>query len=221
MSASDRPLDNGATRIVVADGLPLIRAGMRCVLEREVGMEVVAEAARAEEVQKHVREVRPHVLVLDVGLEGKDFAEALQLVQDTSPHCHVLVVSGLRGRDFAIRTLRAGARGYLTKTRPIDDLVRAVRTVAAGERFVASEVAHDLARSLAGDEDCELQERLSDREFQVFCLLGSGRTVKEIGELLHLSPKTVSTYRARTLDKTGLRSNAEIIRYAVHNGLVA
>jgi len=221
MGELDRSASDSVVRIVIADDHPLVREGIRHIFEEAPDLRVVAEASTGEEAVACAREHQPGVLILDVTMEGPGLLETVHKVKEAAPRSRTLVLSMHREKEYAVRALRAGAWGYLHKHQPPARLVEAVRQVASGERCVAPEVASELARSIAGGDADGLQGRLSDREFQVFCMIGSGRSVKEIGETLALSPKTVSTYRTRTLEKTGMRSNAEIIRYAVQHGLVA
>lgn len=207
-------------RIFIADDHPVVRRGLKQMLADEPGLAVVGEAGTAAEVLRAARSADWDLLLLDLSLPDRHGLEVLRDVRELCPRRPVLILSAHPEEQFAVRLLRAGAAGYLTKDSAAEELVRAVRKVYAGGRYVSPELAERLADALAPDADRPPHERLTDREYQVLCLIAGGQTVSEIAERLDLSVKTVSTYRARLLEKMGLHSNAALTSYAVRHGLV-
>jgi two-component system, NarL family, invasion response regulator UvrY len=208
------------TRIVIADDHAVVRKGLRTILSDGEGLQVVGEASSADELLTILRSRQVDAVVLDVGLGDRDGIEVLKHIRATLPRLPVLVISMHPEEIFAIRAIRAGASGYIEKTAPPELLLEAVTRVAAGGRYVSGNLAERLTQDLARGVTGSLpHERLSDREFEVFRLLGSGKSVSEIARSLNLSVKTVSTHRTRILSKTGLSTNAEIVDYVVSNGL--
>jgi two-component system invasion response regulator UvrY len=208
------------TRILVCDDHPVVREGLREILTAIEHVEKVGEASDAGELFDAVRAQRWDAVVLDIGLPGLSGLDALRQLKQERPRLPVLVLSVYPADQFAVRVLRAGASGYLTKDAAAQELVKAVLAVAAGHKYVTSDVAEQLASELERPDDRPSHERLSDREYQVLCLLGSGRTVTRCAEDLSLSVKTVSTHRANILRKLALQSTAEVIRYAIEHRLV-
>jgi DNA-binding NarL/FixJ family response regulator len=206
-------------RVLIADDHAVVRRGLIQILEDEGDLIVSGEAGTAGEVTRLVREKDIDVLVLDIAMPGGGGLEVLRQLQDLRPDLPVLVLSVHGEKQYAARVLKAGAAGYLTKESAPAELVAAIRQVAGGQRYITPSVATILADRL-GEEDLPPREILSNREFQVMCLLASGKTISGIAEDLSLSVKTVSTYRARILEKLHLESTADIIRYALEHGLV-
>lgn len=206
-------------RLAIADDHPVVREGIKRIVSEVPDLTVVAEATDGHEAVTTIRESAADVLLLDVSMPGPRFLQTLERVRSQRPDIAVLVLSVHSEEQYAIRALRAGAAGYLTKDHTPEKLSQAIRRVHAGGRYVSETLAQRLAQLLSSDSDVPAHERLSDREYQVFLLLAAGRGVKEIGAELCLSPKTVSTYRARILDKMGLQTNADLIRYALKRGL--
>ena len=206
-------------RVLVADDHPLFRAGIRRTLEESGGTVVAGEAATGDEVLQLLRRVTADVLLLDVFMPGMGFLELLRRVRGEHPQLPTLVVSMQPEEQCAVRAFRAGAAGYLNKERSSEHLVTAVRTVAQGRRYYSPELADRLVSGLGASTPRLPHETLSDREYEVLCLIGSGRTVKEIAYQLSLSPKTVGTYRTRLMQKMKVRTSADLVRYAVQQGL--
>lgn len=190
------------------------------MLREAFGDAEFSEAATAEEAMSHVRKSAFELVVLDISMPGRGGMDALKEMHAESPALPVLVLSQHTEEQYAIRALRAGACGYLTKDCAVEELVRAVRKALAGGKYVSEGVAERLVDVLAGGGPTAAHEALSDRELQVLRMLAIGKTVKEIAGELSLSEKTISTYRTRLVEKTRLRSNAELIRYALASGLV-
>ena len=207
-------------RIVIADDHAIVRRGLKQIVEEESDLQVTGEAANAAEVLRLLRPDDTDVLVLDINMPGRSGLEVLRDVKEQRPKLPVLVLSAHSEEQYAMRVLKAGAAGYLTKDSAPDELVRALRKVHAGGKYVSPALAEQLASALQPDSERPPRERLTDREYQVLCLIGSGKTVSEIADHLTLSVKTISTYRARLLEKMGLTTNAELTHYAIRNHLV-
>jgi len=206
-------------RIVVADDHTIVREGLKQILAGQPDFQVVAEASDGHEALKRVRELEFDVLLLDMSMPGKSGVELIKQVKSEKPKLRILVLSMHEEHQYAVRAIRAGASGYLTKEGAAVQLTAALRKVAGGGAFITPEVAERLALDAMPHTDGPLHETLSDREFQVFRLLVNGRTVSDIAEQLHLSAKTVSTHKARLMEKLQVDSNAELIHYAVRHRL--
>jgi DNA-binding NarL/FixJ family response regulator len=207
-------------RIVIADDHAIVRRGLKQIVDEEPDLQVIGEAADAAEVLGLLRRDDADVLVLDINMPGRSGLEVLSDVKQRWPKLPVLVLSVHPEEQYAMRVLKAGAAGYLTKDSAPDELVRALRKVHAGGKYVSPALAERLASALQPDSELPPHERLTDREYQVLCLIGSGKTVSEIADQLALSVKTISTYRARLLEKMNLKTNAELTHYAIRNRLV-
>jgi DNA-binding NarL/FixJ family response regulator len=207
-------------RVVIADDHAIVRKGLRQILAVHPDFAVVGEAENGGEVMQIVRREPCDVLVLDIAMPGKNGIETLKQVKRELPKIAVLIFSMYPEDQYAVRALKAGAAGYLTKMSAGEQLVAALRQVARGRRYITPELAESLAESIGGDSEVPPHELLSDREFQTLRLIAAGRSLTQIGEQLALSPKTVSVYRSRLLAKLKLANNAELTRYAVSNGLV-
>jgi two-component system, NarL family, invasion response regulator UvrY len=205
--------------IIVCDDHPVVRQGLARIMSAELDVALLREAETAHALLELVREQPPDVVLLDVGLPGRSGLDVLQQIKQEHPRLPVLVLSVHPTNQYAIRALRAGASGYLTKDLASAELVRAVRTVTSGHRYVTPDVADRLAADLERPDDRPLYDALSDREFEVLILLAAGRSVMQIAQELCLSDKTISTYRCRILQKLNLKTNADIIRYAMRHGL--
>ena len=207
-------------RVLIIDDHPIVRTGIRSLLARAADIEVVAEAADGEDGLRRAAANRPDVVVLDVSLPGTSGLEVLKNLRSRLPETAVLMLSMHPEDQYAVRLLRAGASGYLSKEAPAETLVEAVHKVASGGKFVSPQVAERLAFNLDPDFEGPLHEKLSRREFEVLRHLASGKTVGDIARELALSIKTVSTYRRRVLDKMSMSTTAQLIRYAYENRLV-
>jgi DNA-binding NarL/FixJ family response regulator len=207
-------------RLLVADDHPIVREGLRRIVADHPGLQVVAEVAHGDEVAATVARTVVDVVLLDISMPGPGFLNVLERLRTEHPRVPVLVLSVHPEDQYAVRALRAGAAGYLTKDHSPEQLVEAIRKVHRGGRFVSPTLAERLASDIATGRAAAPHESLSDREYEVLCLLGSGRTVKEIAGELNLSPKTVSTYRGRLLEKMRSCNNADLVRYAAQHGLI-
>lgn len=203
----------------MVDDHAIVREGLKRIISENVGMTVAAEAADGDEALRVIQRTACDVVVLDLGLPRKSGLEVLKEVRAKSPRLPVLVLSIYGEDQYAFRVLRAGASGYLTKESAPSKLVQAIRKVVQGGKFVSPAVADKLAYS--GPEAKASHEALSDREYQVLCLIASGKTVTIIAEELRLSVKTISTYRVRVLEKLQMKNNAELTHYAIKEGLIA
>ena len=211
-------------RILVADDRPLLRVGIKTVLTQEPDFHIVAEAASASEATELIEKQPIDVVVLGINLNDGPSLEALREIRRAWPNLPVLIVSIHAADLHAVRLIKAGASGYLSKTSPPEDLIQATRRIAAGRRHVSESLAELLAEAIASPgrtrADQPLHEALSDRELQVVCFLASGKSVSQIAMVMRLSVKTVSTYRTRALEKMHMGTNAELTRYAIQTRLV-
>ena len=209
-------------RVLIADDHAVVRQGLKQILGDTPEMVVAGEATNGQEVLDKVRAEAWDIVVLDISMPDRSGLDILKELQSERPKLPVLVLSMYSEDQFAVRVLKAGARGYLTKDSAPDDLVKAIRKVVSGGTYVSGFLAEKLAMEIGiGTDSSKLpHETLSDREFQVLRLIAAGKSVKEIAAELYLSVKTVSTYRARLLLKMNLETNAELIHYAVQNRLI-
>ncbi len=208
------------TTVIICDDHALIRRGIRDTLSDAPDIEVVGEAGDYGELRALMRNTPCEVLVLDINMPGRSGLDALHVLKDEGSPVKVLVVSMYPEDQYAIRALRAGAFGYVNKGGDPQILVQAVRTVAQGRKYVTPEIAQMLVESLTTPTSENPHEKLSDRELQTLVMIASGKRLSDIAEELNLSPKTVSVYRARVLEKLGLGNNSELTVYAIRNGLV-
>ena len=206
-------------RLFVADDHPIVREGLKRLLSEHDDMILVGEAADGDQTLASLRDSDADVLLLDVSMPGPGILEIIRRLRESRPQLRILVLSVHSEDQYAVRTLRAGAAGYLMKDRSPTELARAIRKVFQGGRYVTESLAEKLAFELGHDTQAEPHERLSDREYQVLTSLAAGLSAKEIAARLSVSPKTVATYRSRVLEKLDLGTTAEIIRYAIERQL--
>lgn len=207
-------------RVLIADDHAVFRRGLKETLAEAFSRAAFGEAKTAQETLEHVRRQDWDLVILDISMPGKSGLDILDDLRRLRPKLPILLLSMHPEQQFARRALKAGAAGYLTKDSVTEELKEAVKKIVAGGRYVSATLAEKLAVDLRLGADTPLHELLSDREFQVLRMIASGKTVKDIAEDLSLSVKTVSTYRARILEKTGMKTNAELIRYALQTQLV-
>jgi DNA-binding NarL/FixJ family response regulator len=207
-------------RVILCDDHALIRRGIRDTLSDATDIEVVGEAGDYPELRSLLRAQTCDVLVLDINMPGRSGLDVLSVLKDEGATMKVLICSMYPEDQYAIRALRAGAYGYVNKGGDPQQLVLAVRTVSQGRKFVTPEIAQMLVDSLSEPNDGPAHEKLSDRELQTLRMIASGKRLSDIANELTLSPKTVSVYRARVLEKLGLANNSELTVYAIRNGLV-
>jgi two-component system invasion response regulator UvrY len=207
-------------KVVLCDDHAMVRRGIRETLAEAVEIQIVGEAANYSDVRDVLRSTPCDVLVLDLSLPGRGGLEVLASLRETGSPIKVLIVSMYAEDQYAIRCLKAGAQGYLNKTGDPAHLVTAVRTVAAGRKYLSQEVSEMLVENLAAPSAGALHDTLSERELQTLLKIASGKRLSDIAEELMLSPKTVSVYRSRLLEKLKLSNNAELAVYAIRNELV-
>ncbi len=206
-------------RVVVADDHPLLRAGLVSVLNASSDLRVVGEAGNGAEVLLSIRDVPFDVLLLDVSMPGKSGLDLMRQIRKDHPRLPILIVSSHPEDQYALRAIKAGASGYVTKMSAPADLVTAVRTVSNGRKFITPALAELLADHVERPDEGTPHESLSDREFQTLKMIAAGHSLTEIAEVLCISVKTVSVYRSRVLEKMRMKSNVELTRYVVERGL--
>ena len=207
-------------RLVLADDHTIVREGLKQLLGAAGDIEVVGEASDGHEVMERVRALDFDVLLLDMSMPGRSGIELIRLVRAEKPKLRMLVLSMHEENQYAVRAIRAGASGYLTKESASRQLVEAIRKVAGGGAFISAEVAQQLALGAMPDAKGPPHSALSDREYQIFMLIASGKAISDIAEQLNLSAKTVSTHKANILQKMNMATQAELIRYAITHRLV-
>jgi two-component system invasion response regulator UvrY len=207
-------------RILIADDHTIVRQGLKQILAETPDMVVADEASNGQEVLAKVWNNDYDVVLLDISMPGRSGIDILKQLKGERPKLPILILSMYSEEQYAMRALRAGASGYLTKESAPDELIVAIRKVSQGRKYVSPSLAEKLAISLEVGEEKPPHELLSDREYQVMCMIASGKTIKEIADELSLSVKTISTYRSRILEKLSLKTNAAITHYAVQNKLV-
>jgi len=207
-------------RVLIADDHAIVRKGLVQIASESREIEMRGEASEYSSLMKLMKENPCDVLLLDISMPGKNGIDVLKIVREQYPKTQVLILSMYPEDQYAIRALKAGAAGYLTKDSAPERLVEAILSVSRGKKYITAKVAEMLATHLVTDTEGAPHESLSDREFQTMRLIASGKQLSQIADELALSPKTVSVYRARVLEKMQLKNNAEITHYAIKHGLV-
>lgn len=207
-------------RILIADDHTIVRQGLKQIIGEIPDMAVAGEASTCQEVINKLSAKDYDLVVLDISFPGRNGLDVLKQLKCMKPNLPVLILSVHPEEQYAIRSLRAGASGYLTKETAAEELITAIRRVAEGKKYITSSLAERLAFEVDENSRKPLHERLSDREYQVMCLIASGKRVKDIAEVLSLSVKTISTHRARILQKMGMETSAQLTHYAIKTGLV-
>ena len=207
-------------RVLIADDHPIFRAGLKEVLAKDPEIKWIGEADDGHKALALARKAKWDVILLDITMPGKDGLEILQELRRERPNLPVLVLSAHPEDQMALRMLRAGAAGYLTKDKAPEILLTAIRKVLRGQKYISEALAEKTTLHVISEAPAQLHETLSDREYQVMRLIAAGKTIQEIGEELFLSARTVSTYRARLLEKMNMTSNMELLRYALEHKLL-
>ena len=207
-------------KILIADDHAVIRRGLKQIVSETPDIIVAGEASTGYEVLDKVRGNDYNAVILDISMPGGDGLNILKQLKKAKPKIPILVLSVHPEDQYAVRALKAGAAGYLTKDSAPGELISAIRRVSCGRKYVSSQLAEKLASDLETDKGRQLHEKLSDREYQVLCMMASGKKAKEIAADLCLSVKTISTYRSRILEKMRMKNNAELTHYAIKHGLI-
>jgi two-component system, NarL family, invasion response regulator UvrY len=207
-------------RILIADDHAIVREGLKQILSESSDFVVVAEASTGQEVLEKTKRNDLDVVILDIAMPGRGGLDILKEIKSQKPRLSVLMLSMYPEEQYAVRVLKSGASGYLTKESAPSELVKAVRQISQGKKYISPSLAEKLAVDLEISPDKPPHEILSDREYQVMCMIASGKTLKEIADGLSLSIKTISTYRSRILEKMNMKTNAELTHYAIKNRLV-
>lgn len=206
--------------VIIADDHPIVRAGLKQIIMEESDITVSGESANGVNLLKQVRQRDYDVVLLDLTMPGMEGIDVLKQLKIEKPHLPVIILTIHPETQYALRVLKAGAAGYLTKSTAAEELIKAIRKVHHGGKYISTNLAEKIAFALDVETERPLHETLSDREYQVLCLIGEGKTISQIADHLALSVKTISTYRSRILEKMHLENNAELIHYAIQNDLV-
>lgn len=219
MSASDSNWDDRGIKLILVDDHRLMREGLRRILEGQPDLDVAGETDDGHQALQLIRDLGANVAVIDMSMPGLSGVNLIRRIRKESPRCAVLVLSMYAEELYAMRALKAGAQGYVNKDSATEELVRAVRKVAAGGCYLSSSMAEKVAMSLTHQDDTPRHDRLTDREFEIFRRIVGGQRVSDISRAIHLSIKTVSTHKSRILQKMHLDSTAALIRYGLEHRL--
>lgn len=207
-------------RVLIADDHPVVRQGLKQILSEEPDMTVLGEAQNSQEVLELVRKQDWDIVILDISMPGRGGLDVLKELKHERPKLPVLILSVHPEDQYAVRSLKAHASGYMTKESAPEELVKAIRKIIQGGKYISPTLAEKLAFDLETETETPLHKTLSDREYQVMLMIASGKTVSEIAEELSLSVKTIDTYRARILEKMKMKTNSELMHYAFKNKLI-
>ena len=207
-------------KVLLADDHALLRGSLKQLLDDTGFVQVVAQAGEYSEIMKAMTSNTVDLAILDISMPGKNGVDIVKILKDKYPALKILMLSMHPEDQYAVRCLKAGASGYLTKNTAPEKLVDAIQVIAAGRKYITPELAESLASHLTEDSEKPLHASLSDREFQAIRMIAAGKKLSEIADELSLSPKTVSVYRARILEKMRMKTNGELTRYALENGLI-
>ncbi len=207
-------------KLMIADDHAVVREGLKQIIADTRDMVAIDEAGDGEELLRKLKAADCDAVVLDITMPGPNVLDTLKKIKKYRPAVQVLILSMHPVEQYAVRLMKAGAAGYLNKESAPAELKKAIRKIVGGGKYISLDIAESLANIMLSGEDAPAHAALSDREYQVLCMLGTGQTIKEIAENLFLSEKTISTYRSRVMQKMGLKNNAELIHYAIKNMLV-
>jgi DNA-binding NarL/FixJ family response regulator len=210
----------GKANVVIVDDHSIVCAGLKALIDAQPDMQVVAEFHSGRKAMTELRSIQAHLILLDLQLGDTSGLDVLRSVGLHNPNARMLVLSAYAESQYALNVVRAGAAGFLSKSADPAEMLRAMRTVIRGGRYVGAALAEQLVSGLNGDINTPLHGKLSTREFQIFCKLAQGESVSDISSKMFLSVKTVSTYRRRVLEKMSMRSNADLTTYAIRNELI-
>jgi two-component system invasion response regulator UvrY len=211
----------GMIKVGIVDDHSIVRSGLIKILKDRSDMEIVCEADGYEQLFKQLEQARPDVVVLDISMPGRNGLEILKELKQLHAGIRVLVLSMYPEDRFSVRAIKAGASGYITKESATEQLVTAIRQIHSGRKFISPSVAEDLINSLGTSSNEHEHEKLSGREYQILCMIASGKKVKDIASELSLSPATIATYRTRIMEKMHLKSNVELANYVLRHNLVS
>ena len=206
--------------VLLVDDHDIVRQGLKNLIELEPDIRVTGEAASGSEALKLVRANKYDIIVLDISMPDKNGVDTMHDLKHIAPDLPVLILSGYAEAQYALNLIRSGCKGYLSKGADSSEIIKAIKTIANGKRYISAELAELMTDQLSHPSEKQLHEMLSHREFQVFFKLSSGLSPTEIGAELNISTKTVSTYRMRILEKMSLKTNADLTYYAIKNGLI-
>ena len=206
--------------VLLVDDHDIVRQGLKNLIELEADIRVTGEAASGAEALKMVRANKYDIIVLDISMPDKNGVDTMHDLKHVAPDLPVLILSGYAEAQYALNLIRSGCKGYLSKGADSSEIIKAIKTIANGKRYISAELAELMTDQLSHPSEKQLHESLSHREFQVFFKLSSGLSPTEIGNELNISTKTVSTYRMRILEKMSLKTNADLTYYAIKNGLI-
>jgi two-component system invasion response regulator UvrY len=212
--------ENAAIKLLIVDDHVVVREGLKQIIGHTQDMAVVGEAETGFEAIKLSRQIEYHIMLLEIALPDRNGIEVLKQIKKESPHVSVIMFSGHREDQYAVRALKSGASGYLNKQCSAAQIIMAIKQVASGLKYISPTLAQEMANNLNQEFEGQLHKTLSDREFQTLTMIASGKSVSDIAKELSLSVKTISEYRARLLLKMKLRHNAELTHYAIKNELV-
>jgi two-component system, NarL family, invasion response regulator UvrY len=213
-------LEQAVKNILLVDDHSIVREGLKNLIALETDLTVTGEASSGLEAINLVRKNQYDIMVLDISMPDKNGVDTLHDLKHIAPNLPVLILSGYAEAQYALNLIRSGCKGYLSKDADSDEIIKAIRTIANGKRYISSELAELMTKQLSHPSDKQLHETLSSREFQVFFKLAGGLSPTEIGAELNISIKTVSTYRTRILEKMSLKTNADLTYYAIKNDLL-
>ena len=207
-------------KLLIADDHNIFREGLREIINKTSDIQVIDEAKSGSEVLSKVEENSYDVILLDISMPGRSGLDILKQLRQEKPHIQVLILSMYSEEEFAVRAMKTGAAGYLVKDTASKDLIEAIRKVSMGLKYVTPSLAEKLALDIDMGNETPIHAKLSNREYEVMCMISAGKKNKEIAEEILISPKTVSSYKKRILDKMGMKTNAQLTEYAIRNGLI-
>ena len=209
------------SRIMIADDHAIVREGLKLLLNNNEELQIVASVATGEELIQKLRETNCDLVILDITMSGKDVLDTIKDIKSMKPHLPILIFTMNPADQYAVRVLKAGAFGYINKESDPDEILAAIRKVLSGNMYIPQDIAELLANNLKGETGVVLHETLTNREFQIMCMIAEGRSVTHISEKLFLSKNTISNHRSHILQKLKLKNNSELTHYAIKNNLIS